>query len=107
MAFRFGRHDVDAFLHEIDGEQYDEWGLFFGEEPTGWQADSLMASHTAFWLAQVRSPKRLNPKHFELKVARPVPLSPETQKVRGEAQSIKARVAARLAARVKERRRGR
>lgn len=96
VALMFNRHDVDAFLNEIDAAQFDEWCLFQQAEPQGWPAAELIARRVSFIIAQTRSKKRLRERDFTIRTRCSRVADAKVEAVRLEMFAIRGRVRERL-----------
>lgn len=105
LALAFGRPDVDRFLDEIDHEQFEEWSAFLALEPTGWQAHRLMIQRLSYMTAQVHTKKRLAERKFDMTLGANIH-SPEADRARMEAYSIRQNIASRRRRRPNEKRNG-
>lgn len=94
LALAFRRPDVDAFLDEIDHEQFSEWCAFLLLEPQGWQATKIAAARQAFITAQAGSRKKLRERDFEIRLAAEGVQGSQAEKARWEAMSVRTEIAA-------------
>jgi hypothetical protein len=96
VAHAFGRPDVDRLMQEMDEDQFQEWCDFFVLEPTGWNALKLAAGWVAFWVAQVRTKRKLKPSKFIPKTAAEATHSDEAERARWEAMAVRTEIEERV-----------
>jgi hypothetical protein len=96
VAHAFQRSDVDRFMSELDEDQFLEWCDFFTLEPTGWNALQLVAGWIAFWIAQVRTRRKLNPKRFTPRTNAEATHSEAAECARWEALASRSRIEERV-----------
>jgi hypothetical protein len=69
LALAFQRSDVDAFLGELDHDQYSEWCAFLQLEPHGWAAQQIVATRLSYMLAQTHSSRKLKERDYAIRLA--------------------------------------
>ncbi len=92
VALAFRRPDVDAFLDEIEHEQYHEWCNFLSLEPGGWQAMRILITRLGYLVAQSHSTRRLKESAFDVKIGKDI-RSPAAERAQYEAKSIRQQLA--------------
>jgi hypothetical protein len=92
IAFAFKRADVDQFKEETDADQWNEWRLFFAQEPQGWQATALIIQRLSWSIFQSQTQDNLKEADFAMKFGAKND-SLKMQRIRLEAGTIKANIA--------------
>jgi hypothetical protein len=88
VAHAFRRPDVDAFLDEIDAEQYAEWLAFFQLEPQDWQATRIAIRRLSFMQAMCAGAKKPRERDYDVVLGDNL-RSPENERARWEAMSVR------------------
>jgi hypothetical protein len=88
VASHFQRPDVDAFIDEIDAEQWAEWSDFLLLEPQGWQALRIAIQRLSYMLAATHSTKRVKERDYAIEIGGNMH-SAEADRARWEAMSIR------------------
>jgi len=93
LALAFRRPDVDQFLDELTHEQYVEWHAYLAENPTDWDAFSILGTRLTYAIFQSASgKKKLREKNYRLSLA-PTVSSPVVASARAEANAIRHEIA--------------
>ena len=95
IALEFCRHDVDAFLDEIDHDAFEEWEAYFILRPPGWRALNMATARLSYVMAQTHSSKTVFESNFELKPAGNL-FSAAVQAARAQAHAIRSGIRERL-----------